>query len=153
MKTLITIVIIAGLAAVAGAIFVGVKSFDGVVTEHPYEKGLLWDETERKKEELGWRIEFQDGQFITGENDVLISVLDDNDMPVTLTEVALRISRPAITKFDRYFDIIQVKDGVYSARMNFPLFGYWNVGMNVSNEEDTLFLERKVYVHRKEGTS
>lgn len=150
MKTLIAFVIIVGLAAVAGSIIVGVKSFDGIVTENPYETGLRWDDARKKMRDLGWIIEIQNEKFITGDNDVSISVFDKNKIPLSLTEIALSISRPATEKYNKEFDIIQIRDGVYSARLNFPLFGFWDIGIRVSNGGDELFFEKKVFVNMGE---
>jgi len=149
MKALIIFVIIVGLAAVAGSIFVGVKGFDGTVTENPYETGLRWDDAQKKMHELGWSVEILNKEFTSGDNDVLISILDKNNTPLALTDIALRISRPATATYNKNFDIIQVKDGVYLARLNFPLFGYWDIGIHVSSVGDTLYFEKRVFV--KEG--
>jgi nitrogen fixation protein FixH len=43
------IVSILALAATLGAIFVGIRTFDGLVVEKPYETGLAWDEIQRQK--------------------------------------------------------------------------------------------------------
>jgi nitrogen fixation protein FixH len=153
MKTLIAIVIIIGLTAVAGAIFIGVKSFDGIVTEHPYEKGLLWDETERKRSKLGWRVEILNREFITGDNNVVISVLDKNNMPLTLTNAALHVSRPATATSNKNFDIILIRDGMFSARLNFPQFGYWDIGINISSGGESLLFEKRVFVKKGGKTS
>ena len=150
MKVLITAVIIVGIAAVGGSIIVGMISFDGTVTDHPYEKGLAWDDTQKKKDELGWKVEIHNREFITGDNEVFISVLDKNNKPLAVTEVTLYISRPATTTFSNYFDIMQVKDGMFSAHLKFPLFGYWDIGINVSSGGDTLLYKKRVFV-KKEG--
>jgi len=153
MKLLITLVIIIGIAAVAGSIVVGLKSFDGTVTENPYEKGLLWDDVQEKMNDLGWSIEIHGKEFTAGDNDVLISILDKNNLPLALAEVTLRISRPATATFNQYFDIIQVGNGVFSARLNFPLFGYWDIGVHVSSGGDTLYFEKRVFINKGERTS
>ena len=49
MKLIIYISVIAAFLAVAGAVFVGIQTFDGTVTDQPYEKGLAWDEREKIK--------------------------------------------------------------------------------------------------------
>jgi len=149
MKTIIAIVIITGLTAVAGAILVGVKSFEGIVTEHPYEKGLKWDEIRGRENELGWRVEIQNREFVTGDNDVFISVLDKHSLPLACTEVSLGISRPSAAAFNRDFDIIQVRKGLFSSRLNFPLFGYWDIGIHVSSGGDTLLFEKRIYVNKE----
>lgn len=148
MKILIAIVVIIGISSVVGAIFVGVQSFDGIVTDHPYEKGLMWDEIRNKKNELGWIVEIGGRDFFTGDNEVEISMLDRNKHPLSVLKVTLRISRPSSATFDRDFDIIHVRDGVFTSRLNFPLVGYWDIGINISSGGDTLFFEKRVFVKK-----
>jgi nitrogen fixation protein FixH len=153
MKTLITIIVIIGFSAVIGAIFIGVESFDGIVTEHPYEKGLMWDEVRHKKDELDWIVQIQNRELVAGDNDVLISVLDKNKSPLAAAEVTVSISRPSTATFNRNFDIVQVREGLFSSHVNFPLFGYWDVGINVSSGGDTLLFEKRVFVRKGGKTS
>ncbi|MEW6601965.1 MAG: FixH family protein [Nitrospirota bacterium] len=153
MKALIAIVITIGITAVAGAIFVGVNSFDGVVTEHPYEKGLEWDSNRHKKIDLGWTVEIQNSKFITGDNEVLISVFDKHHMPLPIGKAKLLVSRPATATFNKYFDIIQVRDGVFSSRPNFPMFGFWDIDISVSSGGDTLTFQKRVFVKNGGKTS
>ncbi|RJR20261.1 MAG: hypothetical protein C4581_03515 [Nitrospiraceae bacterium] len=146
MKILIAIVVIIGLFAVVGAIIIGVKSFDGIVTEHPYEKGLMWDEIRHKENELGWTVDVRMRKSFAGDNEVEISVLDRNKRPLTVSKMDLHISRPTAATFDRYFDIIPLGDGVFLSRPDFPLSGYWDIRINVSSGEDALLFEKRVFV-------
>jgi nitrogen fixation protein FixH len=148
MKTLIVIVSIIGLAAVGGSIVVGVKSFDGIVTEHPYEKGLLWDEIRNKEMELGWQIDIQNMEFVTGNNDVLISVLDKYGRHLAGPGVTFMISRPATPAYDKYFDTIKVKEGMFKARINLPLYGYWDIDIDVSSGGDKLLFKKRIFVDK-----
>lgn len=153
MKTLIIFVILAGLAAVAGSIVVGVKSFDGTVTENPYEAGLRWDDAQKKMQELGWTFEILNKEFITGENDVLISIFDKYNMPLAPTEIELSISRPATETYNKKFEINQMKEGVFSSQLNFPMFGFWDIGIHVMSGGDALRFEKRVFVKNRGGRS
>jgi len=150
MKALITIVVIIALAAVAGSIVVGVMSFDGIVTDNPYETGLLWDEIQNKRDRLGWHVEFHNKEFVTGDNDVLVSVFDINNMPLAGSGVTLSISRPSTGTLDRDFDSTELRDGVFSSHLNFPVFGFWDIDITVSNGDDKLLFVKRVFVNRKE---
>lgn len=148
MKSLIAIVVIIGFAAVAGSIIVGTESFDGIVTEHPYEDGLLWDEIRNKENKLGWRTKIQNREFFIGDNDVLISVLDKNSRPLARSEVTLMISRPANAEYDKLFDNIHVKDGLFKTVMHFPLYGYWDIKIDVLKGEDVLSFKKRLFVEK-----
>lgn len=49
MKILIIIVGIIGFSAVIGAVIFGMKTFDGLVVDKPYETGLLWDKMQKSR--------------------------------------------------------------------------------------------------------
>ncbi|RJQ15309.1 MAG: hypothetical protein C4560_10705 [Nitrospiraceae bacterium] len=81
MKTLIVIVTIIALSAVVGAIVVGVRVFDGVVVENPYETGLEWDRIQNEKADSG----------PLNDRD-LHAVFDINPKPVrTMTDLVFRV--------------------------------------------------------------
>src|SRR5919108_6547317 len=51
---ILVIISILALSATIGALIVGMRSFEGLVVEKPYETGLAWDELQKqKKENLG----------------------------------------------------------------------------------------------------
>lgn len=149
MKTLITIVVIIGVAAVAGSIFVGVKSFDGIVTEHPYEKGLRWDDVRHKKLASGWDIEIWNNDLQTGENDIVILVIDKEGNPVAGSSISVMISRPSTGTYNEYFDTVSIKEGVFKVHVNFPLYGYWDLMTNVTKGGDSLLFEKRIFVEKE----
>ena len=95
MKTFMVIAVIAALAAVGGSIIVGVRSFDGTVTDNPYEKGLLWDDMRNRKSKLGWKVIIDDAKCRIGDNDVITSIMDRNNMPVDIDLISVIRSRPS----------------------------------------------------------
>src|SRR5512147_1628402 len=91
---LVTVCILA-LAATIGTIVVGTRSFEGIVVDKPYETGLAWDETERQKAKLGWKIALVGARFRTGENELIIDAFDKNGRPLTNAAVSATVSRPS----------------------------------------------------------
>src|SRR4030066_2294165 len=113
MKSLISIVVIVGLIAVAGAVVVGVKSFDGTVTAKPYEEGLAWDEALKERAELGWSVKLKTGILKTGKNDLQFTLLDKKGSPLDLSSaVSLNISRPSTDAYDRKVDVEKLGAGL-----------------------------------------
>jgi len=49
MRTAIILICILALAATLGTVVVGMRTFDGLVVDKPYETGLAWDEIQRQK--------------------------------------------------------------------------------------------------------
>ena len=148
MKLLITLVSIIGIAAVVGSIVVGLKSFDGTVTENPYKKGLLWDDVRKKTNELGWSVEMRNGRFSPGKNDLILSVRDKDGKPLTGSTVSVMTGRTATSKYDRHFDTVALNEGTFSVSVPFPLYGYWDIKIEVSQNGDALSFTKRVFVQQ-----
>ena len=149
MKTLISIVVIAGVMAVVGAVVVGVKSFDGTVTAKPYEEGLAWDETKKKIAELGWRAEIKGSGFRTGENDLIFAVVDKKGNSLDLDQsISVLLSRPSTDSYDMVFNARENDEGLYRVSVQFPLYGYWDVKLNIVRNEDDIIINKRVFVEK-----
>jgi nitrogen fixation protein FixH len=150
VKTLISIVVIAGLMAVIGAVVVGIKSFDGTVTAKPYEEGLAWDEALKERAELGWSVKLNTGIFKMGENDLQFTLLDKQGAPLALSSaVSLTISRPSTDAYDRPFDVKKIEGGLYSAPANFPLYGYWDIKIDLLRNDKKIEFKNRVFVDKE----
>lgn len=149
MKTLLSIVILTGIAAVIGAVFVGIKSFDGTVTTRPYEEGLLWDEARKEKAELGWSVKLNNAVFKTGDNDMRFTLIDKQGEPLDLSSaVSLAISRPSTDAYDRKIDIEKLGGGLYRASVNFPLYGRWDIKIYLNNNDRKIEFKERVFVEK-----
>ncbi|HET6516180.1 MAG TPA: FixH family protein [Thermodesulfovibrionales bacterium] len=148
MKTVIAIVVLVGLLSVVGAIIVGTRTFEGIVTEKPYEKGLSWDRTEKERASSGLRIEILTKTFVTGDNDILFSVLDREDRPFDGEAVSITISRPSSATYDRTFNTVMAGEGVYRASVSFPLHGFWDLKIPVPVKGKEIVFEKRIYVEK-----
>ncbi len=151
MKALISIVVIIGLAAVAGSIIVGVNSFNGTVTENPYEEGLRWDEMHRRESEPGWTAGIRNVLYRTGGNDMVISVSDNYGNPLEDAAVSVITGRSATSKYDRTFNAAAAGDGLFSAEVTFPVYGYWDVTIVVVQNPDTMRFQKKIFVEKRDA--
>ncbi len=148
MKALIIVIAVIGIAAVAGPIIVGIESFDGTVTENSYEKGLLWDDVQKKKAVLGWNVHIREAEFRTGVNDLIIYVQDKSGRPLAESVIAVMIGRSATSEYDKYADAVKLEEGLYSVKVNFPLYGYWDVTTEISLDKSNLSFEKRIYVEK-----
>jgi len=149
MKILISIVVIVGLIAVAGAVVVGVRSFDGTVTTKPYEEGLVWDETRKERAERGWSVKLNTGIFKVGENDLQFTLLDKQGALLDLhAAVSLNLSRPSTYAYDRAFDVKKIEGGLYRASVNFPLYGYWDIKIDLIKNDKKIEFKERVFVEK-----
>ena len=149
MKTLIIIVTIAALAAVAGSVVVGIKSFDGTVTDRPYENGLLWDKVRNEKATLGWSAVIQNRRLRMGGNELLISVTNKDGTPLLNFNVDVLRSRPSSSDYDRHLRAVKLADGFYRVPVRFPLYGYWDLKINVRQGQRRVLFEERVFVEKK----
>lgn len=151
MKILIVLVSLMAVLAVAGAVIVGVQSFDGTVIENPYEEGLAWDSTERKRSELGWQVSLEDKVLKTGDNKVDITILDKAGKPVDVSEVVLTISRPSSANYDRKFGGVVDDKGTFSSQIDFPLYGYWDLKLALIKDGGSIELSERVFVEKRDS--
>ena len=148
MKSIIIFSVIAALMAVFGAVFIGIQSFDGTVTDSPYEDGLKWDEMQNRKAELGWQVNIKDDGLFVGRNDVVISLIDKDGNPLSGLSVSLMISRPSTSNYDMQFEPVEVEDGTFKAAAEIPLYGYWDMHINVTKGPDSILFKERVFVDR-----
>lgn len=148
MKALIIVIVIVVLGMVAATIIVGTRSFEGIVTERPYEKGLLWDRNRKEKMSLGWKVAFLGRDLHTGKNELVLSVIGRGGTPIQGAEVSVVVSRPSTTAFDRTYPALPSPDGLYRAVVVIPSFGYWDLRTTVFHAGNHVTFEERVYVNK-----
>lgn len=149
MKTLLAAVSVIGVLAVVTAIFVGMGTFEGTVTENPYEKGLKWDAERRERQRLGWSVDLAPGGFVVGRNDITLRVTDRDGTPLDASAVVLTVSRPSTTDHDATFRCTRARRGVFVAAVDLPLQGYWDLDVAVHRGGDIVSLRRAVYARQE----
>lgn len=147
IATLVAVCVLA-LAATIGTIIVGTRSFEGIVVEKPYEAGLAWDETERQKAKLGWKVAVEGALFRTGENELILDAVDKSGQPLANAAVTATVSRPSTRDFDKTYAAVQQKDGCYRALVVFPLYGAWDITIDVVRNSDHGVYRHAVYAER-----
>ena len=151
MKSIIIFSVIAALTAVAGTIVVGINTFDGTVTEHPYERGLEWDRLQQTKAELGWTLNINNNRIKTGRSDLIFKLNDKSGLPLDASNVSVAISRPSSNVYDKHYETEKLRNGTFKATPNFPLFGYWDLKISVTKDSDHLTLEKSIYIKKEEN--
>jgi nitrogen fixation protein FixH len=146
MKILLVIVAIIGLGAIAGSIIVGKQVFDGKVTDRPYETGLAWDRMQ--KERSAFKVIIQTRDLRTGRNKIIFSIMK-NGSPFADDRIFVAISRPSTTAHDRIYDAVKIKDGLYRAEVELPLYGHWNVGISLDKSGSRVVSDDRVFVEKK----
>lgn len=146
MKILVTLVIIIGLSAIVGSIFIGKIVFDGKVVENPYETALRYDETMALRSKL--ILEMENRRLSVGENDIIFILSDSLGMPITDPKIKLMISRPYTTAYDKEYHVSMIEKGKYRAKIRFPLYGHWDIMIKFNYEQRHVNLKKRIYVEK-----
>jgi nitrogen fixation protein FixH len=146
MKTLIGIVIVVALAAVVATVIVGSRSFEGIVVDKPYERGLSWDREQNERTESGLKIVIKNKSFTVGNNDLIIQVNDREGKPVPDAALTLTVSRPSTNAYDRTYTLAASEEAMYSASVAFPLYGHWDLRITLVRNGKTLLFPQKLFV-------
>lgn len=148
MRTLIILVVLAGLTAVAASILVGRQYFDGVVVDRPYERGLDWDRVRHEREATGWQAEVENRSLKVGNNELILSVRDRKGNALAGAEVSITISRPSTKAFDREHKADMSADGLYRAAVFLPLYGYWDIKISILKGGEHADFESRIFAER-----
>lgn len=112
-----------------------VGSFTGLETEHPYERGLNYNDmlaAARAQEALGWQVEYEAlpaGEASDGVLPVVLTsrFLDKNGRPLTGLDVKAFLLRPTAQGYDLQVELQEAGGGRYSADAVLPLAGQWDL--------------------------
>jgi len=149
MKTLLAVIVVIGLAAVAGAVIVGTRVFDGTVVKEPYERGIAWDVERERQAASGLQVSVVEASFVTGENELAVLVLDRNGQPFAGDAVSVEASRPASSAYDRTYRAVRRDDGTFRTLVHLPLRGRWNLTVVVEGKNGSLRFRRSIYAEEK----
>jgi nitrogen fixation protein FixH len=126
-------VVIASVDAVM--VTLAVRSNSGLVTEHPYETGLAYNQVvnaANKQDKLGWQ------STLNYRNGVLhFTLRDAAGKPLAISKATAIITRPTMTGMD--FTAPLTGD---ATKLQFPAPGLWQIEINVQ-ANGTAFQVRK----------
>ncbi len=145
MKLVLLLVVIVGLGAVVGAIVVGSISFEGIVTESPYEEGLKRDERRHALMRLGWMVQLETESFRVGSAEVPFTIKLQDGSPLKGANVDLKLSRPNTNEFDNHYEVTSDGEGHYRATVIFPLYGYWDMVFDIRKDGEILVHTQRVF--------
>lgn len=148
MKTVIGIVTMVALAAVVATVIVGSRSFEGIVVDKPYERGLSWDREQTERTESGLKIGINNKTFTVGNNELVIQVTGRGEKPVSDAVLMLTVSRPSTNAYDRIYSLTASKGGIYSASVDLPLYGHWDLRITIARNGQTLLFPQRIFVEQ-----
>ncbi len=118
-----------GLVVSVNAVMVtlAIRTHSGIVTEHPYEKGLAYNqvvEAEKQQEALGWK-----GIINYKNNALFFDLRDQNNQAITPERTTATITRPTQQGMDFTIELKNTETPV-----DFPAKGLWEVRVDAVHE-------------------
>jgi nitrogen fixation protein FixH len=124
----------------------GSKSFEGIVVDKPYERGLSWDREQKERAESGLNVSIKNNTLTVGKNALVIQVTDHEQKPARDVELTLTVSRPSTNAYDRTYRPASSKEGLYNVPVELPLYGRWDLQITIMRNRQTLFFQREIFV-------
>ncbi|GEM_PF-324077 len=126
-------------AVMGGMVTIAIKTQTGVVTEHPYEKGIAYNDVVRAQqhqEKIGWqgKISYENGRL----NFVLY---DKNNKLLQADKITAKIMRPTHAGLDFALDL---SSG--SAEVSFPEKGLWEVRIFAEKDQQKYQQAKRIVV-------
>ena len=145
MKLTLTIVTLIGIVAVVGAIVVGIMSFDGVVVEHPYERGLEWDRENALREASGLDVRVLSSELPKREASIEF-IVRHKDGTAYEGPVELVLTRPETSALDQNYTPSALGGGKFAAKVELPREGAWVLEVLLNSSGNTVAFRRNVNV-------
>jgi nitrogen fixation protein FixH len=140
MRNFMILISILVVAITVGTIIAGIRSFDGIVVEKPYEEGLEWDRIQKQKKRLGWTVNVRKDGFRVGRNELSLVVADKAGKPLPDARVSVKVTRPSTASYDRSYRTTLLPGGAYGASIDLPLQGHWSMIITIQqNSQETVF--------------
>jgi nitrogen fixation protein FixH len=146
MRALIIITVSIGIAAVVATIMVGSGTFEGTVEKDPYEAGLQWDAVRKMREESGWNRTVITREVLQGRSDLEVRLLDRDGRPLQGVSVVFAFSRPETSRYDRTYPAAARGDGLFSAPVDLPKAGEWQLRTMITQGVKTVMFEDYIRV-------
>ncbi len=138
------------VAVNATMITYAVRSFSGLATANPYERGLEYnrvlDEQDRQSA-LGWRLtaEFAVGRAGTNAGDLVVRANGRDGTPLAGLALAVEMTRP-IDAIEPVVPVLREESaGVYRAHVELPRAGQWDVHVVATSGADRRDLRQRVF--------
>lgn len=132
------------IVAVNGAlIYFAQTSFSGLDTEHPYERGLTYNQTleaAAAQDKLGWHGAISLGKAMNGQHELAVLFADKDTKPIEGLEVTAYLRRPSNEGMDQTIQLHHQGSGRYAAEIALPAPGQWDVRI-VARQGETSWQE------------
>jgi nitrogen fixation protein FixH len=151
MKALIAVACALGLGAVAGAIVIGTRSFDGTVVDHPYEHGLDWDRDRDRRRDSGLAVRLRDTLFAAGPARAVFTISGTAAASLGDQDVTVRVRRPATAENQAETRARRQPDGSWEAPVPLPVPGRWELTVAIARPDGAVEFPAAIVVTEAAG--
>lgn len=138
------IIFFIGFLTIAPSIYVGVKYFDGKVTDQPYETGLNYDADKKFLKDNGLEINIIDQQKNADKITLKFKISDKN---TSVDRVEFAISRPATNKDMKMIEADASSDGTYASVFTIDSEGYYVLMAKGTLKGKNISLQKSFYIN------
>ncbi len=144
-------VFVGGFAVVvavnAALVVLAARSWTGLVTERPYDRGLDYNrnlEAAAAMAELGWTARLVATAAAGGGHDLTLEVRDRGGQPVGGLAVEGTLERPLGPDLDRPLALAPVGPGLYRVHLELPEGGQWHAHLRLRRGPERMVVSERL---------
>ena len=137
------------LLPLAPMVYYAVHTMPGVVTEHSFEKGVAYNKSIQaglEQQALGWKAEVTLEATAPTTAKVALVLHDKMGAEVNDAVVHVWLVRPAQKGLDHDKDMLAQGQGQYSAEVDLPMHGVWDVRVSATKQGQNFQTQQRVIV-------
>ncbi len=137
------------LIADGTGVYIALNTFPGLTVSNPYEKGLKYNQTLRKRTELrdrGWQL----GVTVlpaTKMREILITLKDRDNLPLSGIVSRVVLKHPVDSRRDIPLDFNDRENGDYALLLDPAIRGQWLLEITLTDQRgETFLVEREIWL-------
>jgi nitrogen fixation protein FixH len=139
-------VVVAGLGAVVGTVWIGSWVKEQTIVADPYEEGLRYDAERHARAALGWDVTLPAPPAGPGDVTLAFAIADGKGRAVEGASVAVSVARPDTSRGVTTVAARPDGAGRYAAEVELPAAGPWLLRFDVRRGEDRVRIEKIVRI-------
>lgn len=135
------------VAVNAALVLVAARSWTGLVTERPYDRGLDYNrnlEAAAAMAELGWTAKLLAAPAAAGGYELTLEVRDRGGAPVGGLAVEGTLERPLQAGLDHPIALVQQGPALYRARVELPAAGQWHARLRLRRGAERMVVSERL---------
>jgi len=139
-------IFLATIIANLSMLYFSYKTYDGLVEENYYLKGLNYQENKNQihiQEKLKWNVEIK-----KLDNDISILLKDKENQLIQGANIEINFFRPTQSGFDKIINLIEKEKGLYTAPSKLDLNkGIWDVFIKIKKNNQKWIKKERIFIN------